>query len=122
MRVARGQFVRVEPDSGLARLHQRVAVRQQLVEPLESLRGVEVQRDTLLAGVAHREEQAGAAGVARTAVQRREPTGAGAFGRLDLDDLGAEVTEQPGAELAAVDGQVNDAKTGQGSIHRLMVP
>jgi len=38
--------------------------------------------------------------------------------RLDLDDLGAEITEQFSAELARLVGQLQDAEAGQGAGQR----
>ena len=122
MRVARAELVRVEPGAGLAGGDHSVAVRQQFVQALQTLGRAKVERHALLAGVAHCKEEAGATAVAGTAVQRREPAGAGPFGRLDLDDLGAEVAQQAATEFAAVDGEVNDAISGEWSDHRLMVP
>ena len=94
------------------RRDQDVGVREQVVEASD-VGGIvgagEIEHHAALARVAHRERQAtrrcapGASAGARRATRR-----------LDLDDVGAEVTEQAGGQLAAFDGAVDHAQAGQG--------
>jgi hypothetical protein len=87
----------------LVRLDQHIAVGQQLMQLGETLISVEIQRDALLAGVAHGEEQA------HTLVQRCEASRCGSRGWLDFDDLCSEVGEQASAQLTTVNSEVDDA-------------
>ena len=73
-----------------------------------SAAAVEIEHHAVLARVADRERQRHAAANRGGRPRRRPP------GRLDLDHLGTEVAEEPAGELAAVDGAVDDAQTGQG--------
>ena len=102
-------LARVETGRELrVRRHQHVGVREQVVEPLDVARRGEVEHDAALARVAHRERE-------RHAVaHRRELARGRTAGRLDLHDVGAEVAEEAGGQLAALDGAVDDAQTGQG--------
>src|SRR5690606_9830991 len=52
--------------------------------------------------------------VARALVEGRHTARLGALGRLDLDDLGAEVGEDAAGELGAGRGEVEDADAGKG--------
>ena len=97
------------PGAGLGRVDQHVGGGQQLVEPLGAVGGVQIDDGAELAAVAHGEEQ----GV--VAVEGRETAAGRARRRLRLHHLGPQVGQQPAAQLAEVDGQVDHPEAGQRS-------
>jgi hypothetical protein len=89
-------------------LDPRVGGGQQAVEPGPALVRVEVERDAALVGVADREPEAGPVGR-----ERRQPPGRRAAGGLHPHDVGAEVGEDPPAQLAPLVAGVDHADPGQ---------
>ena len=104
-----GQVARVEARRQVrAGGDEHVGVVEQLVEaPDVGLVG-QVEHDAALARVADRERQRHAPPHRRGPAPRRPAR------RLHLDDVGAEVPQESAGELAAVDGAVDDAESGQG--------
>ena len=80
-------------------VHEQVGRREQALEAGAAGIGPQVEHDAALVAV-HRCE-VGAAPIRRVAPPRRTPAaGLVAVGRLDLDDVGAEIGEQHGRERA----------------------
>ena len=109
VRVTGGQVARLEARRQVhAGGDEHVGVVEQLVEaPDVGLVG-QVEHDAALPRVADRERQRHAAPYRRGPAPRRPAR------RLHLDDVGAEVPQESAGELAAVDGAVDDAESGQG--------
>ena len=103
--VARVEAELAQPAGRLG-LDQDVRTRQQALEAL-ALRG-EIEADAALVEVAVREVEA----LAR--VEGRNSARAGAFGRLDPNDVRAEVRQQASAELALLVRQIDDLESLQG--------
>ena len=93
-------------------LEEHVALARERLKDLASLGRLEVQGDALLVAVDRHE-------VRRLALDERRPAArvVALAGLLDLDDLGAHVTEHHGAEGTGEDaGEVENADTGEGRL------
>ena len=94
--------------TGPGRLDPDVGAVQQAEQPLATVLAARVDDDAALAGVLHGVAQADAL-VQRLAAARRR-----AAGRLDPDDVRAEVGEDPPAHLAGAVGHLDDANAVEG--------
>ena len=101
-------------SAGHAGFVDEIGELDQALEYLPVVRLVEVQLDGALVRVV-RAELPTAQVVRRSSLgaQRQRRPGRGAAGRLDLDHIGTELAQQPGAELAAVIGQVEHRHAGE---------
>ena len=111
MRVAREHVARVEREAralgGREGFEQHVGAREQLVQARAAGRRRELERDAALARIAEREAEA------RAAMEGREAPRTRARLRLDAQHVGAEVREQPPAQLALLVGEIDDAKASE---------
>ena len=109
VRVTPRQLTQVEvARQGHLRGDEHVGVPQELLEPVAVGAGVEVERHPELARVAD------GPGERHARPDGGEGAGRRSAGRLDLHHLGAEVAEQAGRELAALDGAVDDPEPREG--------
>ena len=93
--------------AGLGRVDHHVGTREEVVQALVA----DVELHSQFARVAVRPEQR------LVTVAGRQRPGRRPSGRLDLDHLGTEVAEHAAAELAALDGEIDDADSIQGTWH-----
>ena len=94
-------------------LDEHVALGHEAAQQVLALLHAKVERDELLVARLHGPPQAAALEVAAAPVAQR----VAAIGRLDLDDLGAEVAEDPADERAGEeDAELDDAHAEQRSL------
>ena len=123
LRVERAQIGEAEAQAvhlaGRARLDQHVGGGGQRAQIGDALRRRQVDDARLLVGV-EVEVLVGAVGPRPVVDEGGEAARAGALGRLDQRDLGAEVGEQASAQGGALVGQVEDANAGEGQERRIV--
>ena len=123
-RVQPRQLGVVEPESGEPAgpevLDEDVAARDQATQDLGPLRAPQVEPDAALVPI-DGEEVGGRPRAGRLLPDPRRPPAAGrvALGRLDLDDVGAEVAQEhravrPGEDRRAVDDPKAGERPGRG--------
>jgi hypothetical protein len=101
--------VEAEPAGALPRsvVEQQVAASGQQIQDVAAVRGPQVDDDAPLVAVDGGEVGAQAVG-GRTPVRRSPGTRLVAAGRLDLDDVGAEVGQEHGGERSGEDAAAVD--------------
>ena len=114
-RVAALHLLVAEPPgrqrAGREGLDDDVAPVDEIAEQLAALRVFEVERDRFLVGVPERMRAACHAAV--DDLQRRSAAQRAAAGRLDADDFGAEIAQQPAGVGDRIGGEIEHTNAGQ---------
>ncbi len=107
-----GHFGRIQPDSrqapGTRRLDPHVGAPEQAEQTVATRTGLHIDDGTTFVGIADGEVQA------VVLVERRQPARRRPLRRLEPDHVGAEVGQEPAAQLCSVAGHVHHPQTREG--------